>query len=160
MAIVRRLAWPSSALLEPDGPVAHRLADHPGHRDGRQVLIVDRSSVAGHDPLSGEVLWRADWPNPGGGERVTPPLLLDDQRLLVSAGYGVGSRLFRIVPEGDGFAIEQLWDSLSPEAVPVTEAQRAELRRRLEALESGEMKTLPLDQVLSAIRAGRATGKA
>ena len=53
--------------------------------------------------------------------------------------------------------IERLWDSLSD--VPVTDAQRAELSSRLDALERGEMQSLPLEDVLAAIRAGRATSQ-
>jgi putative addiction module component (TIGR02574 family) len=53
--------------------------------------------------------------------------------------------------------IERLWDSLSPpEEVPVTDAQRAELASRVAALERGEMKVIPLEEAITAIRAGRA----
>lgn len=53
--------------------------------------------------------------------------------------------------------IERLWESLSqPDDVQVTEKQRAELASRVAAIERGEMKTLPIEQVISAIRAGRA----
>jgi outer membrane protein assembly factor BamB len=75
-----------------------------------QVLVVYRSSVAGHDPASGEILWTHEWPNPG-TERVTMPLVLDDNRLLVSAGYGVGSRMLHVSPAGEGFDVELLWES-------------------------------------------------
>ncbi len=75
-----------------------------------QVLIVNQTSVAGHDPATGEQLWSHQWPDPG-GEKITPPLPLGDDRLLVSAGYGVGSRLLRIEPAGDRFAVELVWES-------------------------------------------------
>jgi outer membrane protein assembly factor BamB len=74
------------------------------------VLVVYRSSVAGHDPTSGEILWKHEWPNPG-TERVTMPLVLDGNRVLVSAGYGVGSRMLRVSPVGEGFDVELLWES-------------------------------------------------
>jgi len=78
---------------------------------GRElVLVVYHNSVAGHDPLTGEILWRHEWPNPG-GERVTMPLVIDHERVLVSAGYGVGSRMLRLVPAGAGFDVELLWES-------------------------------------------------
>ena len=49
--------------------------------------------------------------------------------------------------------IEQLWESLTRvEALPVTEAQRAELASRVAALERGEMKTIPLELALTAMR--------
>ncbi len=74
-----------------------------------QVLIVNGRSVAGHDPASGEMLWREPWDLPG--DRITMPLPLGDDRLLVSAGYGVGSRLLRLEPAGDSFQVEELWES-------------------------------------------------
>ncbi len=74
-----------------------------------QILIVNQRSVAGHRPETGELLWREAWPEPG--EKITPPLLLGDDRLLVSAGYGTGSRLLRIQSGREGFAVEELWKS-------------------------------------------------
>ena len=74
-----------------------------------QVLIVNGRSVAGHDPATGETLWREPWDLPG--ERITMPLVLGSDRLLVSAGYGVGSRLLKLTPEGAGFEVEELWES-------------------------------------------------
>ena len=74
-----------------------------------QVLVVNQTSVAGHDPLDGTLLWREAWPEPG--ERITPPLRIADDLLLVSAGYGVGSRLLRIVAEAGSFAVSEVWRS-------------------------------------------------
>ncbi|MEQ8272439.1 MAG: addiction module protein [Deltaproteobacteria bacterium] len=52
--------------------------------------------------------------------------------------------------------IERLWDSLDQaEDVSVTAAQRQELRRREDALDVGELRTLPAEDVLSAIRSRR-----
>lgn len=50
--------------------------------------------------------------------------------------------------------IEELWDSLSetPEAIPLTKAQREELDRRLDDLEQSGPKGIPWDQVLQRIR--------
>ena len=73
-----------------------------------QVLIVNDRTVVGHDPVSGEPLWREGWPDPG--ERVTPPLQLAEDLLLVSAGYGVGSRLLRVRP-GETWSVEEVWRS-------------------------------------------------
>jgi outer membrane protein assembly factor BamB len=75
----------------------------------RQILLVNQASIAGHDPESGELLWREPWPHPG--EKITPPLLLGDDRLLVSAGYGAGARLLRVQPAASGFAVEEIWES-------------------------------------------------
>lgn len=50
--------------------------------------------------------------------------------------------------------IEELWDSLSdePENVPLTNAQREELDRRLDDLEHSGPEGIPWDQVLQQIR--------
>ena len=50
--------------------------------------------------------------------------------------------------------IEELWDSLNekPESVPLTNAQREELDRRLDDLEHSGPKGIPWKQVLQEIR--------
>ncbi len=50
--------------------------------------------------------------------------------------------------------IEELWDSLSdnPGAVPLTDAQREELDRRLDDLERSGPEGIPWDQVLQQVR--------
>ena len=50
--------------------------------------------------------------------------------------------------------IEELWDSLNekPGAVPLTNAQREELDRRLDDLERSGLEGIPWDQVLQQIR--------
>ncbi len=50
--------------------------------------------------------------------------------------------------------IERLWDSLSKttESLPLSDAQRAELDRRLDDLERGEGNGIPWDQVVRRVR--------
>jgi putative addiction module component (TIGR02574 family) len=50
--------------------------------------------------------------------------------------------------------LEQLWDSLSstPEAIPLTDAQREELDRRLDELEREGPTGIPADDVLNRLR--------
>ena len=50
--------------------------------------------------------------------------------------------------------IEELWDSLSdqPESVPLTDAQRQELDRRLDDLERSGPEGIPWEKVLEQIR--------
>jgi putative addiction module component (TIGR02574 family) len=50
--------------------------------------------------------------------------------------------------------LEQLWDSLSktPEAIPLTKAQREELDRRLDDLEQDGHEGIPWEEVLRQIR--------
>ena len=48
--------------------------------------------------------------------------------------------------------LEQLWDSLSPEAVPMTDAQKEELDRRLDELDRDGPVGIPWHEVLDRIR--------
>ncbi|MDX1644042.1 MAG: PQQ-binding-like beta-propeller repeat protein [Thermoanaerobaculia bacterium] len=78
----------------------------------QQVLVVNQRSVAGHDPATGRRLWSIPWDT--GGEKVTPVLPLSEDLVLVSAGYGQGSRLLRLLPEdpqGSSYRVEEVWES-------------------------------------------------
>ena len=59
-----------------------------------------------------------------------------------------------LTPEERLSLLEQLWDSLTatPEAIPLTEAQRDELDRRLNDLEVDGPVGIPWEDVLSRIR--------
>ena len=50
--------------------------------------------------------------------------------------------------------IEELWESLSgnPDAVPLTEAQRSELDRRLDVIDAGDAGGIPWQDVLARLR--------
>jgi outer membrane protein assembly factor BamB len=66
----------------------------------RQILIFNQGNVAAHDPASGQILWQHAWPS--GSECVAQPVPLPGDRVLVSSGYGVGSKLLQIQRNGDG----------------------------------------------------------
>ena len=59
-----------------------------------------------------------------------------------------------LTPEERLSLLEQLWDSLTatPEVIPLTDAQRDELDRRLDDLEVDCPVGIPWDDVLSRIR--------
>ena len=59
-----------------------------------------------------------------------------------------------LTPEERLDLLEELWDSLAatPEAIPLTGAQRAELDRRLDDLEREGPVGIPWDEVLGRIR--------
>lgn len=75
----------------------------------RQIVIINRPNVTGHDAATGEILWTYDWPQPN--PKCAEPLVIDDDKVLLSAGYGIGSALLRIVPGSDGgaYSVEQVW---------------------------------------------------
>ena len=57
-----------------------------------------------------------------------------------------------LTPEERLVLLEEIWDSLQPEEVPVSEAQRRELDRRLDELEADSVRGIPWEEVLSRIR--------
>jgi len=75
----------------------------------RQIVIFNRASVAGHDVETGTLLWTHPWPFEQ--PNVALPVAVGTDRLLVSSGYGVGSKMLRLVASGDGFEVETLWES-------------------------------------------------
>jgi outer membrane protein assembly factor BamB len=76
----------------------------------RQILILNGASVAGHDAETGALLWEQPWP--GTQPNVPQPLPLPDDRVLFSAGYGVGSKLYEIGGAPDGrLSARLVWES-------------------------------------------------
>ena len=55
----------------------------------RQIVSFNADSLTGHDPEQGTVLWRVGWPRQQ--PNVAQPLILPGDRVLASAGYGVGA---------------------------------------------------------------------
>ena len=76
-----------------------------------QVLIFNNGQVAGHDPISGKVLWDYPWYS-GMTQHVAQPISLPGDRIFVSAGYGIGSELIQIAKNSrDEFTAERIWKS-------------------------------------------------
>jgi outer membrane protein assembly factor BamB len=85
-------------------PILARLAG------GEQIVVLNGSHFVGHDAGDGAVLWQYRWP--GGTENVSQPVVLGDDRLFLSTGYGVGGKLFRIAKDADGAGVvEVIWES-------------------------------------------------
>ncbi|MDE0297977.1 MAG: PQQ-like beta-propeller repeat protein [Candidatus Poribacteria bacterium] len=74
-----------------------------------QILIFNYKSVVSHDPNTGHPLWRYAWPS---AESVAQPVPLPGDQLLVSSGYGIGSKLFQIQRSiGGKLQAHVLWES-------------------------------------------------
>jgi outer membrane protein assembly factor BamB len=67
----------------------------------RQYVQLTADSVAGVDPDTGKLLWRADRP---GKTAVIPTPIVADDHVFVTSGYGIGCDLFKITAEGAGGA--------------------------------------------------------
>jgi len=75
-----------------------------------QIVIFNRGSLAGHDPASGAVLWEHPWP--ASQPNVAQPLPLPGDRLLVSSGYGIGSKVLQLSRDADdSLRASLVWES-------------------------------------------------
>jgi outer membrane protein assembly factor BamB len=73
-----------------------------------QILILNDTRVASHDPADGNLLWSYPWK--GGSPNVTQPVALPDDRVFVSAGYGKGCVLLQLSKEAEGaFTVDEVW---------------------------------------------------
>lgn len=76
----------------------------------RQVLIFDADSLTSYDASSGKRLWKYPWRR--GHPHVTMPVLLPNDRVLVSSGYGTGSEVLQVrLGEGAAWSVQSLWKS-------------------------------------------------
>ncbi len=75
----------------------------------RQIVILNQASVAGHDPATGRILWEYPWP--GQQPTVAQPLVLAGNRVLLSAGYGVGSKLLEVATTDGQLRPTLLWET-------------------------------------------------
>jgi outer membrane protein assembly factor BamB len=75
----------------------------------RHIVILNQASVAGHDPATGRILWEYPWP--AQQPTVAQPLVLSGDRLLLSAGYGVGSKLLQLSAADGQLRPTLLWET-------------------------------------------------
>ncbi|WP_395746218.1 PQQ-binding-like beta-propeller repeat protein [Prosthecobacter sp.] len=92
-----------------DGQMAWKAGDDGGSYSspvlmtlaGReQLLSVNNNSVTGHDPASGTLLWKFDWP--GMFPKVCQPVQVTADRFLVTTSYGLKSHVLEVKAGPDG----------------------------------------------------------
>lgn len=74
-----------------------------------QIVVLNSRSVVAHDPVTGQVLWEHAWP--AGQPNVAQPLPVSEDRVLLSAGYGVGGKLFQIAAVDGAYQARLLWET-------------------------------------------------
>ncbi len=75
-----------------------------------QVLIFNSTRLTAHEAASGAVLWEYGWP--AGHPHIVTPLVLSNDQLVVSSGYGVGSELLQVQRSAEGqWSARRLWKS-------------------------------------------------
>jgi outer membrane protein assembly factor BamB len=76
----------------------------------RQILIVSASRAMGLTVDGGHVLWEHAW-STDMGINVAQPLLLGNDRVFLSAGYGHGAVAFEVTRKGDALATRTIWQN-------------------------------------------------
>src|SRR4030095_13420518 len=78
-------------------------------RGKRQIISVNAASATSHDPASGQILWEYPWPTDK-WPKCAQPVVLQDNRVFVSAGYGVGCMLLQVTSDANGkFSVTEVW---------------------------------------------------
>lgn len=97
-----KLVW--SGGTAPSGYTAPTLVTLCGVR---QIVIVNRRSIASHDAKTGKVLWENTTFN---GDNCAQPIQISENELFYSKGYGRGSLLFSLSKDDKGqFTVEIAW---------------------------------------------------
>jgi outer membrane protein assembly factor BamB len=76
----------------------------------RQILVVSAARVMGLTPDGGRLLWEYPWVT-NMGINVAQPVLLDGDRVFISAGYDHGAAAFQVTRTRDTFTASTVWES-------------------------------------------------
>lgn len=76
-----------------------------------QILSLNAHSLSAHDPKTGWILWSRPWP--GSHPKCSNPFVMNGDRVLLSAGYGLGGVLLKVSPAkaGSQWVVEEVWKS-------------------------------------------------
>ena len=74
----------------------------------RQVLVFSASRLMGITPDGGEVLWEYPWTTMS-DVNVSQPLLVGDNRVFLSSGYGTGAAMLEITGGEGRLAVREIW---------------------------------------------------
>lgn len=77
----------------------------------RQLLILSASRLMGVRPVTGEVLWELPWVTQA-GINASQPIVISENRVFVSTGYGVGAAVIELRPDGDRFSVHEVWRNI------------------------------------------------
>ncbi|MCC6508714.1 MAG: PQQ-binding-like beta-propeller repeat protein, partial [Pirellulaceae bacterium] len=80
-----------------------------------QIVIVNETSVTGHDLSTGQVLWLVPWAGQSNGSAsVSQTITVNDSQLLVSKGYSTGAMLVEFSKsDGGQWQSKQVWSKTS-----------------------------------------------
>ena len=76
----------------------------------RQILVVGANRAMGLEVDDGSLLWDYPWVT-NQGINVAQPLILDENRVFLSAGYGHGAAVLEVTRDESGFSARPLWSN-------------------------------------------------
>lgn len=77
----------------------------------RQILVVGAGRAMGVGADEGMLLWSVPWVT-NQGINVAQPVVVDNSRVFLSAGYGHGASLVEITESATGFTAEPVWSNI------------------------------------------------
>jgi outer membrane protein assembly factor BamB len=76
----------------------------------RQIITVTGERAVGLTTDSGSLLWEYPWVT-SNGINVAQPLVIDENHVFLSAGYGHGAAMVELTPEGELVHAKTVWES-------------------------------------------------
>jgi outer membrane protein assembly factor BamB len=73
-----------------------------------QIVFVSSSRLVGLSADGSKTLWEYPWPVTN-GINATQPIVIEDNRLFLSSGYGAGAAVIELSKAGDRFAVREVW---------------------------------------------------
>jgi outer membrane protein assembly factor BamB len=86
-------------------PVLTTLAGVP------QILVFSASRMMGLSPDSGRVLWEHPWKTQF-DINASQPLIIGDNRVFISTGYGTGAAVLELTPAGNSLSVREVWRNI------------------------------------------------
>lgn len=77
----------------------------------RQLLVVTATRMMGLTPDRGDVLWEYPWTTQY-DVNASQPLLVGDNRVFISTGYGTGAAVIELARRGSGFSVREVWRNI------------------------------------------------
>jgi outer membrane protein assembly factor BamB len=77
----------------------------------RQILVFNAAGLAGLSPVNGARLWDYPWRTQY-DVNASQPLVLGDNRVFLSTGYGTGAAVIELAREGNAFTVREVWRNI------------------------------------------------
>ena len=74
----------------------------------RQILVFTADRLVAIGPNGGEPLWSVPWPGPN-RINAAQPLVIGDNRVFISSGYGIGAAVVEVSKGPSGFSVREIW---------------------------------------------------